>query len=339
MVKKSKTDMRKIHLASIRPPRLPEGRADRPKSSGPTQFRPLYDIPFMFEAREFLRKKLIGQSVHVTVDYIQPAQDNYPEKICGTVTIGGVNVAEALVSKGLASVVKYKAGDDQRSSHFDDLLSAEDKAKKSAKGMHSTKNIPTRRIADLSGDVNKSKQFLPFLQRAGRMQAVVEFVASGSRFRVYIPRETCVITFLLAGITCPRASRTLPPSQGGDYVEGEPFGDEALAFVKDMIMQREVEIEVEQIDKGGNFIGWCFVDNTNISVALVEDGYACSHVTAERSNYGRLIAVSEENAKKRKEKRWANYVEEAKNDDEEKEDDKKDEQERKVKYETVVITA
>ena len=52
----------------------------------------------------------------------------------------------------------------------------------------------------MSGDVNKSKQFLPFLQRAGKMQAVVEFVASGSRFRVYIPRETCVITFLLSGI-------------------------------------------------------------------------------------------------------------------------------------------
>ena len=49
----------------------------------------------------------------------------------------------------------------------------------------------------------------------------------------------------------------------------------------------------------------------DFSVALVDDGYACSHVTAERSNYGRLIAASEENAKKRKEKRWANYVEEA----------------------------
>jgi len=333
MVKKNKTEVKKIFLASIRPPKL---ETERP--SGP--FRPLYDIPFMFEAREFMRKKLIGQNVHVIVDYIQPESMDvngysYPEKICGTVTIGGVNVAEALVSKGLATVVKYKAGDDQRSSHFDDLLSAEDKAKKSAKGMHSTKNIPTRRIADLAGDVNKSKQFLPFLQRAGRMQAVVEFIASGSRFRVYIPRETCVITFLLAGITCPRAGRKMP---SGEEVPAEPWGDEAMAFVKDMILQREVEIEVEQIDKGGNFIGWCFVDNTNISVALVEDGYACSHVTAERSNYGRLIAVSEENARKRKEKRWANYVEEAKNDDEEKEDDKKDEQERKVKYETVVIT-
>ena len=40
------------------------------------------------------------------------------------------------------------------------------------------------------------------------------------------------------------------------------------------------------------------------SVALVEGGYACSHFTAEKSNYGRLIAVSEENAKRSKEKRW-----------------------------------
>jgi hypothetical protein len=39
-------------------------------------------------------------------------------------------------------------------------------------------------------------------------------------------------------------------------------------------------------------------------VALVENGYASSHFTAEKSNYGRLIAVSEENAKRSKEKRW-----------------------------------
>jgi len=337
MVKKNKTELKKIFLASIRAPKL-EG--ERP--SGP--FRPLYDIPFMFEAREFMRKKLIGQNVHVIVDYIQPeSMDNngysYPEKVCGSVTIGGINVAEALVSKGLASVVKYKAGDDQRSSHFDDLLSAEDKAKKSTKGMHSTKNIPTRRIADLSGDVNKSKQFLPFLQRAGRMQGVVEFIASGSRLRVYIPRETCVITFLLAGITCPRAGRKMP---GGVETEAEPWGDEAMAYVKEMILQREVEIEVEQIDKGGNFIGWCFVDNTNISVALVEEGYARTHFSAESSNYGRLIAASEENARKRKEKRWSDFdfdaEQAAKNDADNENDDKKDEAERKVKYETVVIT-
>nr|CAD7459293.1 unnamed protein product [Timema tahoe] len=52
--------------------------------------RPLYDIPWMFEAREFLRKKLIGKRVNVVVDYIQAAKDNFPEKTGCTITIGGV---------------------------------------------------------------------------------------------------------------------------------------------------------------------------------------------------------------------------------------------------------
>jgi len=48
--------------------------------------------------------------------------------------------------------------------------------------------------------VPKAKQFLPFLQRAGKTEALVEFVASGSRLRLYIPKETCLITLLLSGI-------------------------------------------------------------------------------------------------------------------------------------------
>ena len=54
--------VRKLHLASIRPPR-PED-TDGSAKRGP-DFRPLYDVPFMFEAREFLRKKLIGHQVRM----------------------------------------------------------------------------------------------------------------------------------------------------------------------------------------------------------------------------------------------------------------------------------
>ena len=63
MVKVGKV-VRKIHLASIRPPRLEDNKEDgsRTRQKG---FRPLYDIPFMYEAREFLRKKLIGHNVQV----------------------------------------------------------------------------------------------------------------------------------------------------------------------------------------------------------------------------------------------------------------------------------
>lgn len=60
------------------------------QSPRPKGFKPLYDIPWMYEAREFLRKKLIGKKVNVTVDYIQPAKDNFPEKTCCTVIAGGM---------------------------------------------------------------------------------------------------------------------------------------------------------------------------------------------------------------------------------------------------------
>lgn len=88
----------------------------------------------MFECREYLRKKLIGKKVKCVLDYVSSARDNFPEKYCYTVFIGDKNVAEAIIGKGLATVIRYRQDDDQRSSHYDDLLAAEQQANKGAKG-------------------------------------------------------------------------------------------------------------------------------------------------------------------------------------------------------------
>jgi len=321
--------VRKLHLASIRPPRQ---EAEEAGSRRGPDFRPLYDIPFMFEAREFLRKKLIGHQVQVTVDYVQPervepGQGVFPEKYCCTVVIGGVNVAEALISKGLATVVRYAAGNDERSNKYDELLQAEEKAKKTGKGLHDKKNTPVHRVSDMTGKLDKCKQFLPFLKRAGRMQGLVEYVASGSRFRVYIPRETCIITFLLGGISCPRGGRSLPD---GTKVEADPYGDEAAMHVKEMVLQREVEIEVESQDKAGNFIGYLFCEGTNLSPHLVQEGYASMHFTADRSNYFNQISNAQDNAKAAKKKIWLNFVEEAETEATDEKEKKEMDAERKV---------
>ena len=60
------------------------------------------------------------------------------------------NVAEALVSSGLAKVIRYKQDDDQRSSKYDDLLAAEARAQKKGVGIHSTKEFTSMKIADAS---------------------------------------------------------------------------------------------------------------------------------------------------------------------------------------------
>ena len=39
-----------------------------------------------------------------------------------------------------------------------------------------------------------------------------------------------------------------------------------------LFVSLQVEVEVETMDKGGNFIGWLYVDGVNHSVTLVEEG-------------------------------------------------------------------
>ncbi|ESO85752.1 hypothetical protein LOTGIDRAFT_235720 [Lottia gigantea] len=318
---------KKIFLSSIKPPRASQNQ-DGENKDPKQRSRPLYDVPYLFEAREFLRKKLTGKKVNVEVDYIQPANQGFPEKTCCTVTIGGINVGEALISKGLATVIRYRQDDDQRSAHYDLLLAAEARAQKKAVGLHAKKDAPIHRVADVSGDITKAKQFLPSLQRAGKIEGLVEFVASGSRLRLYLPKSTCLITLLVSGIDCPRGARP----QGGVTVPADPYGEEALAFTKEMCMQREVMVSVETIDKGGNFIGWLFVDDVNLSISLVEAGLAKVHFTAERSNYYRQLLSAEEKAKKEKLGLWQHY-------EEPKEEEVKEEPaDRKINYTTIVVT-
>ncbi len=60
---------------------------------------------------------------------------------------------------------------------------------------------------------------------------------------------------------------------------------------------------------GGNFIGYLHMDGTNLSVALVQEGLAKMHFTAERGNYYKQLSAAEEMAKNAKRNIWKNFVE------------------------------
>ncbi|EFB24389.1 hypothetical protein PANDA_001272 [Ailuropoda melanoleuca] len=65
---------------------------------------------------------------------------------------------------------------------------------------------------------------------------------------------------------------------------------------------QKVEVEVESMDKAGNFIGWLHIDSANLSVLLVEHALSKVHFTAERSSYYKSLLSAEEAAKQKKEK-------------------------------------
>lgn len=277
----------KIKFSSLRGPRLEDNR-DRGKN-----FRPLYQIPCMYEAREFLRKKLIGERVVVSVDYVQPANEQFPEATCCTVTVHGNNVAELLVSKGLATVVKHRRDDDQRSRAYEDLLNAENEAMNQKLGLHNP-NKSIVRVSDICGEIKLARNFFTGLTK-GNVNAVVEHVAAASRFRLYVPSGTCVLSFLLAGIDCPKPERMI----NNQLLPAEPMGDEARKQTRWRLLQRDVTIKIENMDRVGNFIGWLFTkDNANYNLKLVKEGFATVSMNmSERHEYYSEMTKAENEAK------------------------------------------
>mmetsp|Transcript_2149 Transcript_2149/g.4877 ORF Transcript_2149/g.4877 Transcript_2149/m.4877 type:complete len:1017 (+) Transcript_2149:127-3177(+) len=238
---------RRVQLSSIRAPRLPS-RANNNQGD-----------PWAQEAKEVLRQKTIGKEVTVKMDYTRKVpvggaaakegggegqqQQQTRTLSFATVLLGEQNLAGLLLARGLASTVKHRS-DDDTSACYEDLVEAETKAQKARKGLHSGKTpSPPGRVNDLgtNGSLAKSKQFLPFLQRSDRVHAVVDYVLSGHRFRMSIPKDSLSVTFALSEVRCPG--------------RGDPFSDEALKYARLHCTQRDVEIEVFDIDRAGTFTG------------------------------------------------------------------------------------
>ena len=72
----------------------------------------------------------------------RPKKD-YPERACATVTFQGQNLAEALISRGLAVRIRHRQDDDNRSSQYDELVAAEQRAQKAEKGCYA-KSLPAK---------------------------------------------------------------------------------------------------------------------------------------------------------------------------------------------------
>jgi staphylococcal nuclease domain-containing protein 1 len=311
---------RRVNLSSIRCPKLGNPRREEKPA------------PYAREAREFLRTRLIGRQVQVSMEYSRkvpvaegsaaPAgsadsrvmgfgsvfllsEGKGSEDVNSTTATPpaaatqqpGLNVAELIIARGFGTVIRHRDFE-ERSNHYENLLAAETRATSGRKGIHSAKDPPSMHVTDLlAGSAKKAKDFLPFLQRNRRMTAVVEYVLSGHRFKLFVPKETCSIAFSLSGVRCP----------GRD----EPYSNDAISLMRRKIMQRDVEIEVETVDRTGTFIGSLWESKTNVGAILLEAGLAKLQTGfgADRIADAHLLAQAEQSAKRQKLKIWENYVE------------------------------
>lgn len=306
---------RRINLSSVRAPR-PSTR-DRAAD------------PWAHEAKEFLRSRLVGREVAVQLEYTRKVPFAGGEERLmsfGTVSVSErpegasedkvSNVAELLLVRGLGQVVRHR-GDEERSAHYEDLVAAEEVGKKGKKGQWSAREAPPPRVNDVSlpGSGARARQFLSFLQRGGRVPAVCEAVLSGHRLKLHVPKEGVTIAFSPSGVRCPQRSAApgaaarpgAPPPQAA-----EPFGDEAFAFTREHVLQRDVELEVEGVDKGGTFLGTLRVPGQkglNLGVALLESGLARLHPAFDSGRVvgGTALVAAQDRAKAARVKVWESY--------------------------------
>lgn len=92
-----------------------------------------------------------------------------------------------------------------------------------------------------------------------------------------------------AGIRAPRSARNASD-------KGEPYGTEATDYAFRRCMQRDVEFEVDSVDKSGGFIGCLYINKENFALALVKEGLATVHAySAEGLSWARQLNETEVN--------------------------------------------
>ncbi|PWI70131.1 transcription factor [Purpureocillium lilacinum] len=282
---KAGTVEKRINFSSVRGP-----RAGEPSES-----------PFRDEAKEFLRQKLIGKHVKISIDGTKPATEGFEAREVATVTEKGKNIGLLLVEAGWASVIRHRKDDTDRASNYDELLAAQEKAKEEGKGMWSGKPQKAKQYTDLSDNAQKAKIMLATLQRQKKVPAIVDFCKAGSRFTILIPRENIKLTMVLGGIRAPRAPRA-------DGEGGEPFGKEALELANRRCNQRDCEVDIHDMDKVGGFIGELYINRENFAKVLVEEGLASVHAySAEKSGNSTELFAAEKRAKEGKKGLWHDY--------------------------------
>ena len=275
------SSQRRVNLASVRAPKLGNLKKN------------VADEAWAQEAKEKLIHLAIGKKVKIVVEYERTSLVGTEEQTftyCTVELMNGMNLAEELVSAGLVSVVRHR-DDEARASNYDQLLLAENQAKQARVGLFNQKKPSIRHRVDFSETPAKAKTNLHFLKQKSRYHGFIEYVFSASHYLVHIPEENCQFSFNLQGVKAPLSS-----SRG----KGESFGDESLMYAKLHFLQRDVTVEIVNVDKGGSFIGDLYMGNKkeSIGLELLREGVVFINETSiDFCRQAELMEEAEETAK------------------------------------------
>ena len=116
----------------------------------------------------------------------------------------------------------------------------------------------------------------------------ITLVLAGKLFYRIQQFDQCITHFFTTGIRAPRTARSVNE-------KSEPYGNESAEFSTRRYMQRDVEVEIDTVDKSGGFIGALYLNKTeNAAITLVREGLASVHeYSAENLPWAKLLYDAE----------------------------------------------
>lgn len=281
------------------------------------------DEPFAWESREYLRKHVIGQQVQFTVQHTAESSDRH----YGVVTFKQTDIAEQMIKAGWVRV-KAAGKDGKVHPEKEALLALQEQAINSGLGMHRKGANPADHLRTIDWAPDAAALFAA--NKNTPMAAVVDQVRDGSTLRLELvhpanPLKHTMITLYLSGVSCNRTPLPLSvliqqherkvkedPNYKGQMPKkqekAEPLALEAQSFTETRLLNRDVQVLLQGVDKSGNLFGSIVFAKGNISQKLLEQGFGkLVPWSAALSADANVLKAAEAQAKAQKKGLWANW--------------------------------
>ena len=306
-VKDKNGNIQRIFLSNLKAPSLAKLNSDES------------DKPWAFQAKEYLRKKLIGKEIKCEFNYGKNAKIENTNKSNNN-TSNTINkkmrfytvyyhddknnercLNVDLIENGYANIVTFKIEDGEPTKELDNMRIAEQNAKDKKNGIYSPKTPIIYNYSDLVGaNKSKKKEFVSFLLGLKNIECTVEFCFSGYKLKLRIEKKQCYINFGMIGI------KTFTKDKNNTEVINKYY-QEALDYVNEIILQRDGFCDILTADRMGNYFGNFYFNKKNFALELLKKGYA---VVDEQNKYSNInvseFLEAEKFAKEKKIGLWEN---------------------------------
>lgn len=106
----------------------------------------------------------------------------------------------------------------------------------------------------------------------------------------------------LAGVELPEPPRI---GSSGEVIEGQPFGPQAAAYLRELLLERQVQLDTYGKDRAGRLLSVVWLGEINVNLTLVKEGLAWLDPSFTVTNVRVALEIAERQAQVGKYGLWA----------------------------------